>query len=1210
MDLKMANNNNTSTLNGNETTSFTLHVTNLPLELEKDGVENMFLTYGKVTGTVVFRAKNNTNQAYISFSKYGEAEQAISELNQKLPLMLNIRFKDDYKIQKTKVDLSAPIVDFRYNDSFSDNSSGTKKVIDVKKVNCTPAFRPNAYTSEDELLYPVPNNTTTFNPYESPEPYRDTNLMYTRGTVHVSKDGRRHISYGRGYTYYNLPEPHYDIAAYLQNVYEKREKGLYEYATEEVEDDTGLCKICSAPTPFRCQKCGITFYCSKPCQVNDWANHKLECQPIPPLVKRVSNKSQVQNGHDIESSTEDHKVESSVKEIEAQSITQLRRPKTTPHQTQQQQRQIAPSQESVQPTTSSSYVNQNKDPKFLRDNFRPKLTSAITGLKSPALSTKNTDNHQTPNENRNDLNKQSSTPDNFKAVATSFPAKPQHSQQRKIDLKTNDDEMGFQSSQFIPKNEFVKVVITSSLENGNYWVQRCSDVETIEKLFMDLQNYADATERVPPEENVKCILQTDGLWYRATIVSLDKISKIFYHDWGTFDELEVNEVCPINGFAERPTLSRQIRLAEGTDSSCKGLNVDDTLSVKALNVLADGTIVVQAQPSKKVETPVESTQVTEKMANCNAKPTAPLTSPQPKPVSQLTEYEIVQNKIKNIPNVMDSIKVGTSGFMLLNKESNGDYNLTLVPDDEMDNYCKLIDDMKVACDKMLNENSLFSPNVGDMVCGLIEDGELWSRGIVLRTTPQIRLAAIDESRVFDTVSCTPVPKQFSNICSMGVMGKLLPNTQMPEPRPSDLQFTVDNVSSESAMITLKSEEVENIGKAIINKWIPKSEEKGILYAPLSNGNEVMLMHFSSQNSLHVRNMENLEKERVHKLDQDVAKYALNRKPLSAPLVIGQIVLAHYILDNNYYRAIVTAVKDKKVVIKYIDYGNDEEVSTDKLFELSEELKEQTSGIRKIKLKDVPENVPLTQEAKDYFDQLIINSTILKCTFTGDPLKDGVVLKTDKNENVNDVVRTYLKPTWERGVEDDKKVYTLYDLPDPKLGDVGDLIKAIVLCYYEENGSLILCPDDQIALNAIYYDMQKIIDKYIEKTTNHYIPRDEELCIAKYQDKFYRAVCILSAATPNESRVLFMDYGNTELVPHTDIRLFTEDFTRFPAFGIICSLSPTIPEEKLTLPVSKRIAELLPTSNSITVKIISIDDDHSHQVEIPELKVKLTEEGLL
>lgn len=89
--------------------------------------------------------------------------------------------------------------------------------------------------------------------------------------------------------------------------------------------------------------------------------------------------------------------------------------------------------------------------------------------------------------------------------------------------------------------------------------------------------------------------------------------QIFYHDWGTYDELAVNEVCPINDFAERPMLCRRIRIAEDTDDSCKGLNVDDELSVKALNVLADGTIIVQVQPTKKIETPVKTVEVTEKV---------------------------------------------------------------------------------------------------------------------------------------------------------------------------------------------------------------------------------------------------------------------------------------------------------------------------------------------------------------------------------------------------------------------------------------------------------------------------------------------------------------------------------------------------------------------------------------------------------------------
>lgn len=95
------------------------------------------------------------------------------------------------------------------------------------------------------------------------------------------------------------------------------------------------------------------------------------------------------------------------------------------------------------------------------------------------------------------------------------------------------------------------------------------------------------------------------------------------------------------------------------------------------------------------------------MANCSIKQTAPVISPQPKPVSQLTEYEIVQNKIKSIPSVMECLKVGAKGFILLNKEKNGEYSLTLVLDSQLDDYSALVEDMKEVCDKMFKENPHF-----------------------------------------------------------------------------------------------------------------------------------------------------------------------------------------------------------------------------------------------------------------------------------------------------------------------------------------------------------------------------------------------------------------------------------------------------------------------------------------------------------------------
>lgn len=45
-----------------------------------------------------------------------------------------------------------------------------------------------------------------------------------------------------------------------------------------------------------------------------------------------------------------------------------------------------------------------------------------------------------------------------------------------------------------------------------------------------------------------------------------------------------------------------------------------------------------------------------------------------------------------------------------------------------------------------------------------------------------------------------------------------------------------------------------------------------------------------------------------------------------------------------------------------------------------------------------------------------------------------------------------------------------DLPDLKLGDVGDEVQAVTLSYYQDNGALILGPNDLDAAEAIQVQM--------------------------------------------------------------------------------------------------------------------------------------------
>lgn len=80
---------------------------------------------------------------------------------------------------------------------------------------------------------------------------------------------------------------------------------------------------------------------------------------------------------------------------------------------------------------------------------------------------------------------------------------------------------------------------------------------------------------------------------------------------------------------------------------------------------------------------------------------------------------------------------------------------------------------------------------------------------------------------------------------------------------------------------------------------------------------------------------------------------------------------------------------------------------------------------------------------------------------------------------------------------------------------------------------------------------QLID-YCEKT-EYYIPRTGELCIALYQNMWYRAVCIDPQQSFTTAKVLYIDYGNTESVEHKNIRLMPKDFLKPPAMANMCTV---------------------------------------------------------
>jgi len=70
---------------------------------------------------------------------------------------------------------------------------------------------------------------------------------------------------------------------------------------------------------------------------------------------------------------------------------------------------------------------------------------------------------------------------------------------------------------------------------------------------------------------------------------------------------------------------------------------------------------------------------------------------------------------------------------------------------------------------------------------------------------------------------------------------------------------------------------------------------------------------------------------------------------------------------------------------------------------------------------------------------------------------------------------------------------------------------------------------------------------------YYIPRMHELCLALYEEMWYRAACMNPKKSHTASEILFIDYGNVETIEHKNIRLMPKDFIVPEVIANLCTV---------------------------------------------------------
>ncbi|XP_076651050.1 vreteno isoform X2 [Halictus rubicundus] len=1218
-----------SPANGSTSAEFTLYVTNLPEELDEHGFLQIFNHYGKVIGHFY---RSNVAWGYITYGTCHEAQNAIKDLNNVPPLRLKVSLSRERGSKDMKF-IKAPVhEDNRYSIKQENNCMGRPFIQTIGRGRPMDVFKtiePNVglpsynYTVDNDLLYNYPTDHYTYNPYENPGPYQNTNSLWTRGQLTTSQNGKRHVSLGRGYTMYEIPQPNPKISNYISNVYEKRASGFYEYGNDTLENVVGKCKECGKITKFSCETCH-TFYCSKNCQVADWPQHKIECQSVPALVAAVKSVHMSQNHNEEQTHSR------SISSVQLP----LRRPKKSQFTTASQNNDVSscdPNKQDIIDTTAKPKMNDIKysnqsDVFESTDQCNIPLNQTDKFKSTPIQSTNDRMNKLRGNKNHGNQAINDYINTSFKKSHDSLPSSDKTIDHKKSDsfeakkrqnfgvkdVTKMEKDIAFSNQILLSKSKFtdVKIIINDGRE---YWVQKLEDNDEIIELMTNLQRVVEDAKKIKPIVGEIYAVQYECLWHRALVKSLDPVT-VHYIDFGNDEVVNEPDFRKIPQLIDIPSYAVRIRLSEKALKKHRNLDYEDVISVKMISIDENKVINVEVQGENDAPT-VQSEKngiAMPEVQNLAHKgvPTAVLKALQSKRTASPVGNDSKKTATTQKPeSVVKTLSVGDSGVIEIHAElSSHVYSVTLLPNKAISNYEKLFQHLTDVCNQA-GKNSNHRPQIGDLVCGKTVNYEEWVRGYVLSLEEPRKIAVIDDASITEVVEIVPCPDNFLDICAFGAKCKIIDSKKKFAEKMHPEFEVLARKNQNEIEIKINDEEAGEV-MAVVKPWTPAPEQKGLQYATLNNKSEVFLTAYRSHVAMFVRSSE--DTKHYHHVMQSVAKHAQSGSPLSEPPVVGQMVIAHY-ADDNYYRAIVTKVEGNKIAISYVDFGNTEVTNLKKLKILSDELKQLRSCTSKVVLKNVPQDVPMTKEINEYLGHLVSAEIALTCVFEGIPSKDGVYLTTLSGECINKTISEMLVPTWNKSEKEDTKCYMKTDLNIATIGAVGDVVDAIVLYAIQDGYTYSMCPMDYELMSHIFDVMPKMMAEYCEKS-EYYIPRDNELCLAHFDNAWNRAICYRRTETAGSSSIFFVDYGNLELVPHKNIRLMPKDFITPNAIANICNvvnLAPTNDKKEYSPEIEKRLSELIQVNTRVKLKVVECDeDDGYYTVEIPSVRDQLIQEGLV
>nr|KAI8754354.1 maternal protein tudor-like isoform X2 [Biomphalaria glabrata] len=307
-------------------------------------------------------------------------------------------------------------------------------------------------------------------------------------------------------------------------------------------------------------------------------------------------------------------------------------------------------------------------------------------------------------------------------------------------------------------------------------------------------------------------------------------------------------------------------------------------------------------------------------------------------------------------------------------------------------------------------------------------------------------------------------------------------------------------------------------------------------------------------------------------------------------VPGMICAAKFSEDEAWYRGIIKSVSGRVAEVTFVDYGNTEKVDLDSITNLKPELMRLPALAIKCCLANT-EVIEWPHQLLDQFESLVMDKEFeMTIVGTKNDMYEVKLLDIIENTDVGGQLKLFVEKL--KGKPD--KVSKSVPLKE------SDLKPITVGSKFEVFLSWIESPW-QFYVQRV--DSQHILDDLSNKLQQHYskpqpsaTPTPGTIVVARFSEDqiWYRGI-VLKELENGSAHVLFIDYGNSDVLPAEDLRLVTPSFGEIFPLAIRCSLWGVKSLRKGDQSCNTDAKDLLEqlTENGALCEVMSETNTHKH-----------------